>query len=316
MEWVSADLQLVHDLKISEHINTVTYLRLLMPWVLPPHVNRAIYADADMLVRRNLGDLWDEPQGDHAALAVQDVAAPWIDALHSLPNFERCKQHLCAWTPVVNYRELGVPQDAKYLNGGMLVVNVDAGAASNTPRKCLPASRTQRARAVVGPVRVKRRSGQQMRSLDLRWNQGAHIYVYPKSQSSPFDRETFQQLRREPWIIHFCSPSKPWHYFCRHPFARDWRRCLRRTDWHAWQPENPSNSSVGSGTITTDRFAANGSGTFVLSSNRCGPNSAKPHNACLEFLPLPPGEGRGEGERRRSAEPRLVAPLPASPCRK
>ena len=20
-----------------------------------------------------------------------------------------------------------------------------------------------------------------------------------------------------PWIVHFCSPSKPWHYFCRHP---------------------------------------------------------------------------------------------------
>jgi lipopolysaccharide biosynthesis glycosyltransferase len=77
------------------------------------------------------------------------------------------------------------------------------------------------------------------RALDCRWNQGAHIFVYPDWRKSPLDRATFAQLRRDPWIVHFCSPSKPWHYFCRHPFARDFRRCLRETDWQAWRPEKP-----------------------------------------------------------------------------
>jgi lipopolysaccharide biosynthesis glycosyltransferase len=231
---------MVEGLKISEHINIVTYLRLLMPWVLPQHVNRAIYVDADMLIRRNLGDLWDERQGDHAALAVQDVAAPWIDAPHSLANFERCKQYLCAWTPVVNYRELGVPQDAKYLNGGMLVVNLDVWRRERLAEKMLACLREHKEHVLWwDQYALNAVLTGKWRSLDLRWNQGAHIYAYPNAQSSPFDRDTFQQLRREPWIIHFCSPSKPWHYFCRHPFARDWRRCLRRTDWHAWQPEKP-----------------------------------------------------------------------------
>ena len=91
VEWVRPDLNQVGDLFINGHVNVVTYLRLLMPIVLPEHVKRVIYVDADMLIRRDLGALWDEPQGDHAVLAVTDIAAPRLDAPNHLPSFERCR---------------------------------------------------------------------------------------------------------------------------------------------------------------------------------------------------------------------------------
>jgi lipopolysaccharide biosynthesis glycosyltransferase len=77
------------------------------------------------------------------------------------------------------------------------------------------------------------------RELEPRWNQGAHLYEYPNWRESPLDREAYHCLKRDPWIVHFCSPSKPWHYFCRHPFASDFRRCLRQTAWRDWSPRRP-----------------------------------------------------------------------------
>jgi lipopolysaccharide biosynthesis glycosyltransferase len=240
VEWLRPDLELVRDLKISEHVNIVTYLRLLMPWVLPAEVGRAVYLDADMLVRRDLGELWDEPQGDHAVLAVQDVAAPWIDAAVSMPNLERCKSYLCAVTPVANYRELGIAAAAKYFNGGMLVVDLARWRRESYAQQMLDCLREHREHVLWwDQYALNAVLAGQWRALDLRWNQGAHIYAYPTWRQNPFDRDTFAQLRLAPWIVHFCSPSKPWHYFCRHPFTRDWRRTLRETDWRAWRPDKP-----------------------------------------------------------------------------
>jgi lipopolysaccharide biosynthesis glycosyltransferase len=240
VEWLTPDMQLVRDLKVSEHINVVTYLRLLMPWVLPADVGRAIYLDADMLVRRDLGKLWDEPMDGHAALAVQDVAAPWIDAYVTVPNLNKCKANLCAITPVVNYREFGIPANAKYFNGGMLVADLTAWRRQKYTERMLAVLREHRQHVLWwDQYALNAVLAGQWRGLDLRWNQGAHIYMYPNWRESPFEREIFEGLQSEPWIVHFCSPSKPWHYFCRHPFTADWCSCLRETDWHAWKPERP-----------------------------------------------------------------------------
>ena len=240
VEWVPPDMRLVRDLKISDHVNVVTYLRLLMPLALPGHVSRVLFMDADLLVRRDIGKLWDEPQNGYAALAVQDVAAPCYDAAAALPAFERCRQYLCAYTPIANYRELGLAADGQYFNGGLFIADVAQWRREGYAEQMLACLRDHREHVLwwdqyaLNVVLAGR-----WRPLDCRWNQGAHIYVYPNWRESPLDRETFAQLRLAPWIVHFCSPSKPWHYFCRHPFTRDFRRCLGETDWRDWRPARP-----------------------------------------------------------------------------
>jgi lipopolysaccharide biosynthesis glycosyltransferase len=240
VEWVRPDMQQVADLMVSYQVNTVTYLRILMPHVLPPHVTRAIYLDADMLVRRDLADLWDEEQGPHAVLAAPDAAAPFLDAPAMLPNFDKCRPHLAAQHPVANFRELGLPGDARYFNGGLLVANLEQWRRENYSERMLTCLREHREHILwwdqyaLNVVLARR-----WRALDDRWNQGAHIFEYPNWRLSPFDRETFARLRTDPWIVHFCSPSKPWHYFCRHPFQKEFFRCLDRTDWRGWRPEKP-----------------------------------------------------------------------------
>jgi lipopolysaccharide biosynthesis glycosyltransferase len=240
VEWIRPNMDLVRDLHVSYQVTTVTYLRLLMAELLPASVTRAIYLDADMLIRRDLGKLWDEAQGEHTVLAVPDIAAPYIDAAVSMPNFEECRQHLCAFTPIANYRELGLAPNAQYFNGGLLVADVAQWRHENFAKRMLDCLRENREHILWWDQYALNvvLSGK-WRPLDLRWNQGTHVYAFPSWRNSPVERETFTELRKSPWIVHFCSPSKPWHYFCRHPFRREFFRCLDQTEWKGWRPERP-----------------------------------------------------------------------------
>ncbi|QEG02212.1 General stress protein A [Stieleria maiorica] len=240
VQWIPVSRESFERFPVSHHINAATYMRLAIAEYLPASVQRAIYLDADMLVRQDLGLLWDEPQGDAALLAVQDYAAPFIDASTCLTNFEQAQPYLAAVHPIANFRELGLPADAPYFNGGMLVIDVKAWRERNLAKhlfECLEEHREhvlwwdQYALNVV--------LAGSWRSLDLRWNQGAHLYVYPSGEHSPFDSSTHRAIVEDPWIVHFCSPDKPWNYFCRHPYTDAFRKQVRQTDWHGWKPERP-----------------------------------------------------------------------------
>jgi lipopolysaccharide biosynthesis glycosyltransferase len=240
VEWIRPDMDQVGDLMISHQVNLVTYLRLLMPIVLPVHVTRAIYLDADMLVRRDLGRLWDEDQGPHAVLAVPDAAAPYVDASAMLPSFEKCRAYLGAHAPIANYRELGLSADARYFNGGLLVADLAQWRREQYGEKMLACLREHRRHVLWwDQYALNVVLAGKWRTLDDRWNQGAHVFAYPNWSHSPFDRATFTRLQTDPWIVHFCSPSKPWHYFCHHPFQREFYRSLDRTDWKGWRPARP-----------------------------------------------------------------------------
>jgi lipopolysaccharide biosynthesis glycosyltransferase len=147
---------------------------------------------------------------------------------------------MCTPTPIPNYRELGLPPDAKYFNGGLLVANIAQWRRENYAGRMVKCLRDHREHVIWwDQYALNVVLANKWRELDPRWNQGAHIFVYPNWRESPLDRDTFAHLRLDPWIVHFCSPSKPWHYFCHHPFARDFFRCLDQTDWKGWRPERP-----------------------------------------------------------------------------
>jgi Glycosyl transferase family 8 len=72
-------------------------------------------------------------------------------------------------------------------------------------------------------------------SLDRRWNQGSHIYRFPTWELSPYDCETFEQQRDDPYIVHFTTTHKLWRAACRHPLRERFLDCLQRTDWAGWR---------------------------------------------------------------------------------
>jgi lipopolysaccharide biosynthesis glycosyltransferase len=73
-------------------------------------------------------------------------------------------------------------------------------------------------------------------ALDVKWNQGANVFAYPDWQHSPYDRQTYERLRDDPYIVHFTTRHKPWHLSCRHPLCDAFFDYVDRTSWAGWRP--------------------------------------------------------------------------------
>ena len=122
IEWIQAPLSKFKDLRITHHwITPLTFVRLLVPDLLPTSVDKAIYLDCDVAVMEDIGGLWDLDLGDKSLLAAQDLIG-WV----SDPS-----------AGLANYRELGFPPDKKYFNAGVLVLNLRKWRISNTPQALL-----------------------------------------------------------------------------------------------------------------------------------------------------------------------------------
>src|SRR5215475_6730742 len=70
-------------------ISRAAYARLFIPRVLPPGMDRALYLDCDLIVRRCVGGLFDSPMGDFAALGVADAGSPYVSSLYGVPYWSR-----------------------------------------------------------------------------------------------------------------------------------------------------------------------------------------------------------------------------------
>lgn len=231
------DIARLTDLRISDHVTQTTYFRLLIPELVPQELNRVIYLDSDLLVRRDLSNLWEKPLDDAWCLAAPDCAAPVLDALETLPNARRCVEWLAAAHPIPNYRQLGLPGQQPYLNGGVLVINVAAWREERLTNRMLACLR-EHASSVLwwDQYALNVVLAGKWRAVDMRWNQGSQIYQYPDWQRSPLPQQQFNQLRSDPWIVHFNSPSKPWHAWNRHPFQKAFLDVLDRTAWRGTRP--------------------------------------------------------------------------------
>ncbi|WP_265501103.1 glycosyltransferase family 8 protein [Paracoccus beibuensis] len=89
------------------HYSIVTLFRLLLPQLFPPQVDRVLYIDCDIVVERDISELWDIDLGDKAVWAVQNGTDD------DLENYVLKK-----------FPEITAPADGRYFNAGVMLVNM------------------------------------------------------------------------------------------------------------------------------------------------------------------------------------------------
>lgn len=234
--WLPFDASVLADVPLSGHINHMTYARIVAPRLLPSTVDRVIYLDSDLIVLGDLAELWAEPLGGAWCLAVEDCAAPCMDA-DLVSELAACAPHLGARLPVANYRELGFEATDPYLNGGVLVLDLDAWRREDLTTQmlgCLDRHREHVRWWDQYALNVVLHG--HWRALDHRWNQGATTFSFPDWSESPYDEATFAQISHEPFVVHFTTKHKPWKVTCLHPLRRLFFEYLDRTAWAGWRP--------------------------------------------------------------------------------
>jgi len=110
LHWITTKEVLPENIKIPTDRSAfpiTTYLRVFAPYIIPKTTSKMIYLDVDMIVLKDISELWNVDIGDHLFGAVVDL----------------CETVGSSWGGIPNYKELNIDPNAKYFNAGMLVIN-------------------------------------------------------------------------------------------------------------------------------------------------------------------------------------------------
>lgn len=196
------------------HISIATYYRLFTALLLPNNVEKAIYMDCDMVVRKSMQELWNTALSSSALGAVYQPISQSQEA-----DLER----------------LSIPKDYGYFNAGLLLLNLKYWRECAVTDRLLAfiknrfASIKQHDQDVLNAVLYS-----EAVPLNYTWN-----YLPPfinVSKLSFPDRVDYSKQETDPAVVHFVSAPKPWEYGCRHPFRKEYYKYLSYTPFKDFSP--------------------------------------------------------------------------------
>lgn len=221
VEWISVTPEDFGHIKLPPYLPVTTVFRLLLPYLLPADVDRVIYLDADIVVRRSLDALWATDLGTDSTGAVRDALVPCVGCPGGLP-----------------WQQFGLDPRQRYFNAGVLLIDVSRWRDEGIGKSALEILSQHRfpygdqcALNIVLEDKV--------RALEPTWNmQSGHFLP---AQSLAWTVENEAELRAsmlDPHIVHFnTSPlGRPWLSSCSHPFREEWFTALDASAWRDWRP--------------------------------------------------------------------------------
>lgn len=219
MQWLDTSSADMRGLATGAHLTTETYLRLLIPELVPDFVDRLIYLDSDLLVEEDLSKLWNKDMGGHTVLAVRDFGNP--DVATGLPH---------------TYARLNYSADTPYFNTGVMMMNLKRWRNEDIAGKVIRYSRKY-----AQSLRFADQDGLNAINagdcgfLDIRWNvQVAAVQNYALWETSHFKHTISERLNTitdPPCILHFVGPSKPWNPGLDDRLQSRYFRYLRKSGW-------------------------------------------------------------------------------------
>jgi lipopolysaccharide biosynthesis glycosyltransferase len=220
LEWVRPDLSPLNGVKTTQAFSQASYLRLLMPELIPDQIDRVIYLDSDLVVEKDLRRLWEAEMGDLPALAVQEYIFPYVSCLDWVgETYELCR--LSRKTP--------------YCNAGVMLMNLKrwrvqeiARGALEYLRKCPQFVRYADQDALNAMIAGA------WGLLDPKWNVmlgGINVYGQWFGLSKLEMQYAQEKLLHEPFILHFTGPLKPWRFVSRGSAQLRFFHYLKESKW-------------------------------------------------------------------------------------
>jgi lipopolysaccharide biosynthesis glycosyltransferase len=146
---------------------------------------------------------------------------------------------LYSFMPNWPVEHLGVPSRSRYLNSGVLLLDLEQmrrEGCVEAVRKFLATSPAQGGHVTHDQDALAALYHQRCRFLHPRWNVQTTYYEL-RLADIPVDRQQVLEARRHPAIVHFIGPWKPSHYVCRHPYRTAYLRHRATTPWPLDRPE-------------------------------------------------------------------------------
>lgn len=182
---------------VHHYFSVEVFYRLMIPWLL--NCPKAIYLDSDLVVLRDIADLFAVDIGDNLLGAVTDGAL--LIEYYSDAEVKKYYDMLCPDSILT------------YFNSGVLVFNIPAFRAAFTAEELLDFAQKQTYRYVDQDV-LNAKCGQRTYQLNMVWNVLTDfngIRIHNITRFAPPDIcQAYLESRENPYIIHYAGPEKPW----------------------------------------------------------------------------------------------------------
>lgn len=201
------------DFPIDEHtyLDYGAYIRLYLGECLK-QIDKVLYLDCDVIVNGALCELWNMDISDYAVAGVRDRINDYIRV----------------------YNRLDYPMSEGYINSGMMLINLKKWREDDFFKKA------QQLACEKGASVLKNHDQDiinaiyhgQILMLPFRYNL-LEYYLYVEEWLY-LDRKYYPEIIeacKNPAIIHFCMPQKPWHYECINPFKELYYKYRKMTPW-------------------------------------------------------------------------------------
>jgi len=191
-------------LPTREYISRETYFRLLASKYLPKDMERILWLDGDMIVRRELNSLYYMEFEDNAV-----IACPHGDVMRSIMD--------------VNCKNIRIEHREQYFNAGMMLCNLNRWREMNIEDKIV--SILDRKLKMSFP-------GQDLTNLIFNGFVKCEDYIkYNCMIHSIADNETLARAKEEAVIVHYAGRAKPW-IFSDIYFADEFDAFYEKTSYH------------------------------------------------------------------------------------
>lgn len=204
-----------YDFKISDTITYAAYFRIFIADILP-EIDRCIYLDCDIIVEKDIKELWETNIENKTLGAVTEMNpdAQVVSSIEGLPL----------------YKMLRIPKDTEYFNSGVLLLNLKQWREKGYTSKIIKYLVENKneilwhdqdgLNALLWNDRYK---------LNPQWNVMTALYRCADYKKSTFnDASLFEEVKENPWIIHFTDVEKPWCDYCDNPMKYKYYDYLKK----------------------------------------------------------------------------------------
>lgn len=214
--WVPLDPSRLVGLPVWGRMPAVTYARLMIGELLPTSCRRVLWLDADVVLTRDVGELWDEELGATVMAAVQDLVVPYAKSALGIQR----------------HHALGVDPETPYFNAGVMLIDLAAWRARHVAERAIEYLRTGWRHVTLWDqegLNIALRGA--WRPLDPRWNVIASVSGRRFFTPEHLDERRYLDSVRDPWLVHFAGTWKPWLLAPANPYRRLYFSRAEETAW-------------------------------------------------------------------------------------
>lgn len=196
----------------SRHITVAAYYRILISDLIPEDIDKVLYLDCDLIIREDIKKLWDVEIDNYCVAAAVDCAS------------ESRKI------------ELNIPEEFKYFNSGVLLINLKLWRSKGILGKTLDFVKNNGNKLLYHDQdALNAILYDSWLELHPRWNLTNFAFHYDDNEfRKVWDGTMFSKVKQaleNPCIVHFTVWSKPWNTYSNHPYKGEYYKYLSLTPW-------------------------------------------------------------------------------------